>query len=345
MTIYIVDAEDLERQFFSTALEDRDLRFARDLNAVSEDAQIVSVFIESTVTRPFLQAHPQLRFVTTRSSSLDHIDIDACRDHGVTVAYVPNYGNATVAEHTFALILALTRRLREVMAAPQQGRFSYTSTRGVDLSGKVLGVIGMGRIGQRVTRLAHAFGMRVVAYDPFGCPPERAEELGFHWLPFESLLAQSHIISLHLRLTPETYHIIRRETLALCRPGVLIINTARGGLIDTPALREALESGHVGGAGLDVLEDERILREPLTNIISAEIVERLHADVVPDDILGKKRLHALQGLVQSDSLLSRSNVVFTPHVAFNSVEAVERLNRVTVENIRSFLSGSPMNVA
>jgi D-lactate dehydrogenase len=263
----------------------------------------------------------------------------------VIVSYVPVYGNTTVAEHTFALILALSRKLRQAMEWPEKGQFSYEIARGFDLAGKTIGVVGMGRVGQKVARFAHCFQMRVLGFDPLEMSPDFAKEHSIEWRPLETLLRESHVITLHVKLSDLTRHMLNAETLALCRPGVLIVNTARGGLIDTAALETALDSSQVGGAGLDVLEEERVLREGATNIIGAEIVEHLQADTSPNNVHTDTRVRHLQGLMTSYSLLRRSNVVFTPHVAFNSVEAVLRLNTITAENIRAFAEGRPQNVA
>ena len=344
MTVYFVDTEVGEEDFFRKLLPEHQLRFVSGLSEVGEDGEAVSVFIHSLIDAQFLESHPRVRLVTTRSSTLDHIDLIACQAGGVTVSYVPIYGETTVAEHTFALILALSRRLREAMEAPQQGNFTYAGARGFDLAGKTLGVIGLGRVGQRVTRLAHCFSMRVIGYDPIEMSDDFAQQHGIEWCSLETLLREAHVVTLHMRLSPLTRHILNSQTLALCRPGVLIVNTARGGLIDTAALQAAIDSGHVGGAGLDVLEDERVLRQPATDIISAEIVSHLQADIPPEEAHQQRRVQDLKELMISTSLLARSNVVFTPHVAFNSVEAVERLNTVTVDNIRAFVGGNPQNV-
>ena len=159
-----------------------------------------------------------------------------------------------------------------------------------------------------------------------------------------SLLREAHIISLHAPLSAETYHILNRETLAQCREGVVIVNTARGSLIDTQALREALDSGQVGGAGLDVLQDERVMRQTVSRIIAANIVQHLRSDASAHDARDADRVRELQELLLGDAVLSRSNVVFTPHVAFNSVEAVERVKEVTVENIVGFAAGRNVNI-
>jgi D-lactate dehydrogenase len=316
-----------------------------ELREVGAEAEIVSLFINSQLEMEFLEEHPQLRYIATRSGATDHLNLGACRARGVLVSNVRDYGDHTVAEHTFALLLALSRRLREIMAlSKEKTAFSYEATRAFDLYGKTLGIIGMGYIGQRVAELAKAFHMRVVAFDPVSMPPERAERLGFQWLPFEELLAQAQVISLHVRLSPWTHHLFNRETFARCRPGVIIINTSRGRLIETDALREALDSGQVGGAGLDVLEQEGVLRQPASQIISAQIVEHLRSATGSHEAEHDSRLRHLQELVKSDALLARHNVVFTPHVAFNSEEAFERLVTGTIENIRAFVRGEPIHL-
>ncbi len=346
MIIYFVEVEASEEAYFRQELAGHEARFVDDLSEVGEDAEIVSSFIYSEINREFVEGHPRLRGIATRSGTVEHVDMRVCAERNIAVSLVPNYGDTTVAEHTFALILALSRRLRENMAASQDTkRFSYRAARGFDLQGKTLGVIGMGPIAQRVTVLAHAFQMRLIAFDPHGMPAELAPRLGFEWASRDELLRNAHVVSLHTRLSPLSLHILNRETLALCRPGVLIVNTARGRLIDTAALAEALESGRVGGAGLDVLEEERVMREPITRIIADEIVQHLRSDTGPGAEEQGSRLHSLHKLVESDSLLARKNVVFTPHIAFNSVEAVQRLNETTVENIRAITAGEPRNLA
>lgn len=343
MIIYFVETEDAEREYYADQLSAHDLRFVSQLDEVGEDAEVLSIFINSRVTSKFLETHSQLRFIATRSTAIDHLDLPACRERSVTVANVNDYGFTTVAEHTFALILALSRRLREVMLAPKGGTFSYATNRGFDLAGKTIGIIGMGRIGQRVAELAHAFRMSVLAYD-IDHPPALEKSLDFKFVELDELLREAHIITLHAPLSADTYHILNRENLAKCRPGVLVVNTARGALVDTEALREALDSGQVGGAGLDVLQDERVMRQSVSHIIAADIVQHLRSDATAHDARDADRVRELQELMLGDSLLAKSNVVFTPHVAFNSVEAVERVKQVTVENIASFVAGQPLNL-
>jgi D-lactate dehydrogenase len=341
--IYFVETEPGEQEFYGSAFSAHDVHFVATLDEVGDDAEVLAPFINGRVSAEFLGDHPRLRFVTTRSTATDHIDLPACQAHGVAVAHVPFHAETTVAEHTFALLLALSRRLREVMLGPKDGRFSYERTRGFELARKTLGIIGMGYIGRRVATLAQAFEMQVLAYD-LDQPASVADALGFTFVPLDEVLARADILSLHAPLTPATYHLINRETLAKCQRGVIIINTARGSLIDTQALREALDSGHIGGAGLDVLQDERVLRERASNIIAADIIAHLRSDAQAFDARDADRIRELEELMLGDALLARSNVVCTPHVAFNSMEAVARLQQMTVENIHAYVAGKPVNL-
>jgi D-lactate dehydrogenase len=343
VTIYFVDIEPGQEVFFGERLAEHDLISVRRLDEVGDDVELLCPFIDEAIDEAFLVAHPKLRFIATRSRSVDHIDVAACARHDVLVAHAPPYGEEAVAEHTFALMLALARRLRELMELPKGGQFSYEATRGFELHGKTLGLIGMGHIGQRVATLARAFQMHVLAYD-IETPAELARTLHFQWVSFEELLARAHVISLHAALSPATYHILNAATLARTRRGVLVINTARGALIDTAALRDALESGQVGGAGLDVLQDERVLRQRAEEIIADDILRHLRSDDLAHEARDADRVRELEELMLGNAIVSRTNVVFTPHVAFNSHEAVSRLAELTAENIRAFLDGRPQNL-
>jgi D-lactate dehydrogenase len=345
MTIYFVQTEPASEKRFREALGEHDLGFVGALGEVEADAEILVILFWTSIDDAFLAAHPKLRFIATRSSGYDHIDLEACRERGVVASAVMSYGENTVAEHTFALILALTRRLREVSTAKRVGRFSFEELRGFDLHGKTLGVIGAGRIGLHVIRLARGFGMEVIAFD--SKPSDvLASLLGYTSVSFDEVLRRSHVISLHVPLTPETIHLLDREAFARCREGVIVINTARGAVIDTAALLEALDSGRVAGAGLDVLEDERVFHKEASRVIADQIVKVLHRDAASPEERHQRepeRLEELRALGRNEALLARPDVVFTPHVAFNSVEAVERIDQVTIENVRAFVAGAPVH--
>lgn len=338
MKITFTELELGERERFGRALEGHEVCFAESLAEVGPDTEALSVFIGSHIDEAFLAGHPGLRLVASRSTSHDHIDLGACACRGVAVCVVPSYGDHVVAEHTFALLLALARRLRETMHLNGKTRFSYEALRCTELQGKTFGILGAGRVGRCTAPIARAFGMKVLAHD-LAPEPAEAARLGFEYVGFEELLARSHILSLHLPLTDATFHILDKEAFARCRPGVLVINTARGRLIDTGALLEALESGQVGGAGLDVLGEEAALRRRASSLISDQIIGHLHGG---DAAAPPERSKQIGKLMLIDRLLARPDVVFTPHIAFNCVEAIGRIHEATAENLRRFAAGLPL---
>lgn len=282
MKIYFVDTQPSEKEYFRDKFPGHDLVFVSGLDEVEADAVVVSIYIRSRIDRGFLDAHPALKIVATRSNGVDHIDTDECKRRGVVVSTAHGGESNTVAEHTFALILALARRLDEVRQANKQAHFYFDRLRSFDLKDKTLGIIGAGRIGLRTIHIGLAFGMKVIAFDPHHVSV-MAETLGVRYVGFEELLGASHVISIHTPLTPETHHLLDREAFARCRRGVIVINTARGGIIDTEALIEALDSGIVSGAGLDVLEDESVMRKEGTKIIADQIIARLHSTATMEE--------------------------------------------------------------
>ena len=330
MRIAFFEIHDWEVPFLQERLSGHELSFhtekLQEANlAQFQDVEIISVFIYSRVDSRILESLPGLRFVATRSTGFDHVDCAACRGRDIQVANVPSYGEYTVAEHTFALILSLSRHLHKSYVRVAKGNFSREGLTGFDLKGKTLGVIGAGRIGLHVIKIARGFGMEVLAADTRQ-DSFVAELMGFRYVPVEELLANSAIITLHMPETPATHHFLNRERLALVRKGALLINTARGGLVDTQALLEALESGQLAGAGLDVIEGEQFISEEQ---------EMLRAG---------QPLEVLQHIVRDQILLRRENVIFTPHNAFNSREALLRILDTTAGNIRAFAEGAPCNL-
>ncbi|MFB6355981.1 MAG: NAD(P)-dependent oxidoreductase [bacterium] len=323
--------EDWQIDNIKDALSDLDLspRFTElplhevDDNTLRE-ARYLSVFISSECNSDTLSRFPDLEFISTRSTGFDHVDLDYCRQNNIEVSNVPTYGENTVAEHTFALILSLSRNLHEAMERTRRGEFNMEQLRGFDLRGKTIGVIGTGHIGIHVIRMARGFGMDVVAYD-IEHNSFMAELLGFDYVDLDHLLESSDIISLHVPLNDHTRHMIDREELEQCRDEALIINTARGALVNTDALLDCLEAGNLNGAGLDVLEGEEML---LSDI-------KLNEKEFSRDKLAR--------LIQNDKLIKRDDVIFTPHMAYNSKEAIERILNTTVENIQSYLQGNPKN--
>lgn len=331
-----------EEEYFFEKFRAFDVSFVPTLGDVPEDVEIISIFINDRIDVSFLDGHPQLRLIATRSMGCDHMDLAACATWKVSVAHVSGYGENTVAEHTFALMLALSRRIRESTEAALAGKFTHEKFRGMDLRGSTLGVVGAGRVGLHVIRIAGAFGMKVLAYDAHP-NPLHTELLDFKYTSFDRLIRDSHVITLHIPLNGETHHIFNRETLSHCRPGVLLVNTARGRLIDSEALIEALDSGQVGGAGLDVIEEEGVFHGGAAALLGAQIADRVRESGVEKDriSLPSNRMKEISRYIASNALLRRPHVVFTPHNAYNSLESREFISETTTANILNFLEQNP----
>jgi D-lactate dehydrogenase len=289
------------------------------------ETEILVVFVDSFVSANILEKLPKLRLIVTMSTGYDHIDQTAVKKRGILLANVPTYGENTVAEHTFALILGLTRKLFESIKRVKEGRYDFTGLRGTDLKEKTLGIIGTGHIGINVARIAQGFEMNVIAYD-VKKNLKLAKKIGFTYATLTSLLKKSDIISLHAPLFSSTYHLINKKNINDIRQGSLLINTSRGGLVDPEALLSALNSGRLAGAGLDVLEDEHLLQD---------VEEVMHSH-------NKNR--ALHTSYINNLLIDHPKTIITPHNAFNSTEALQRIITTTVENISTFLAGKPQNI-
>jgi D-lactate dehydrogenase len=289
------------------------------------DCEVLSIFIHSQIQRETLDAFPNLRLIATRSTGYDHIDLEAARAKGVIVCTVPSYGENTVAEHTFALILSLSRNIHKSHVRRLRNNFTIEGLKGFDLKGKTLGVIGTGKIGRNVITIANGFGMKILAYDAF---PNQAlaKEQAFSYIALAELLKNSDIITLHTPYLKETYHLINEENIKTVKPGAMLINTARGELVDNDALLWALENKVLIGCGLDVIEGEELVREEKELLYEKSLNVKKMAELVKDHIL-----------------LGRDEVVYTPHIAFYSEEALQRILATTIENIQCFNTGSCQN--
>ena len=333
--ISLVDIEEpWEIEYLAHALRNvapiKDFKETADLVCEKlKDTTILSTFINSKVNKNTIDALPNLKFITTRSTGYDHIDTDYARLKGISVSNVPTYGENTVAEHTFALILSIARNLKKAHFKVNEGDFSIKDLMGFDLKNKVIGVVGTGHIGLRVIKMAVGFSMKVLAFDPM---PNSflSEVLGFTYVDLETLLKESEIITLHAPLNKHTQHIINKDNISLIRKGAILINTARGGLVDTQALIKALDEKRLAGAGLDVLEGEDILLE------DRHLLMRRKKDLYNPE--------KLQLTIRNCLLLQRDNVIFTPHTAFYSKEALQRILDTTIHNIEGFISGKCVNL-
>lgn len=290
------------------------------------DLDAVITFIYSQLERPVLERLPRLKLISTRSTGANHIDEAYCIERGITVCNVPNYGEHTVAEHVFALLLTISHRMHDAIDRTRKGDFSFEGLRGFDLAGKTLGVVGTGSIGVHVIRIARGFGMRVVAYDARP-RPDLAQELGFRYESLPAVLAAADVITLHVPGGAATRHMLGHEEFQHMKHGVVLINTARGDLVDVQALMQALADGRVLAAGLDVLPEEPAVRE------EAELLHTMF-----------RKAHDLETLLADHLLLRQRNVYITPHTAFCTAEAVERIVAVTLQNVAAFERGSPQNV-
>lgn len=330
MKAVFFETKDWERGYLRDRLEGMTLVFEEPGTSPAEsarehkDAECLSPFIQPALDADALAKFPSVKLVATRSTGFDHIDLDFCRKHGIAVANVPTYGENTVAEHTFALILMLSRKVHQSYEQVRAGHVERAALTGFDLQGKTLGILGAGHIGLHAIRIGRGFGMRVLAWDKRR-DPFLADLLGFRYVELEKVLHESDIVSLHCGLTAETTHLLGREQFAMMKKGALVINTGRGGLIDTDALADALENGQVGGAGLDVVEGEELIQEERQLLQGATDVDKLRE------------------VVRNRLLFARENVVFTPHNAFNSQEALFRILDTTIANLEGFRAGTGIN--
>ena len=331
MKIVVFEVEEWEQGAFDSLQEDHEIEFvAEKLSGENADvyanAEIISTFIYSNLSAQVLANFKHLNLIATRSTGFDHIDREYCRGNDIAICNVPIYGSHTVAEHVFGLLLTISHHLVEAIDRTRRGDFSLKGLTGFDLRGKTFGVIGTGDIGASVIEIARGFGMHVVAYDTKP-QDDLADKYGFHYVSLDDLLSCADIISLHIPANKKTYHFIAQDQFAKMKEGVILINTARGNIIDIQALVRAIAVGKVLAVGLDVLPEEPVIREEAELLRSATQEEYNKATLLADHILLRLR-----------------NVVITPHSAFNTREAIQRILDTTVENISAFTLGQPQNV-
>lgn len=330
MKIAVFDVVKNEKDFLEDNLKDHEiLFFDKSIHDITidefRDCESLVIFISSKITEDIINNMPNLKIICTKSTGYDHIDMQACTSKNITVCNVPFYGENTVAEHTFALILSLSRNIHKTYVRTTTNNFSTEGIQGFDLKGKTIGIIGTGQIGLHVIKIAKGFGMEVIAYD-IRENKFIKEILGFKYVSLEELLSKSDVISLHAPYTKSTHHLINLDNINLIKKGAVLVNTSRGGLIDNDALIKALDENILSGVGLDVFEGEEYLMEEGYMCNDEQCFE------------------AVKLIKQNYNLLHRENVVITPHNAFNSVEAVNRILETTIENINAFTNGNPINL-
>lgn len=330
MKIHYFSGEAWEEAYVREKLQGEDLSFHEGTLAANSDltdteATVLCTFIDSPVGEAELSRFPAVKLIATRSTGFDHIDLATTKARGITVANVPFYGENTVAEFTFALLLALSRRIIDADERVRTGAFSPVGLRGFDLASKTIGIVGTGHIGAHVIRMAQGFGMKVIGFDAYP-NAELARTLNFPYVSLPELLAQSDIITLHVPYNEHTHHLINKENVDGIKKGAYLINTARGAVVETTALVGALKNETLAGAALDVLEEEGDLNDE----------EMLLTTPHPN-------ANAIRIALENHYLIEHPRVIVTPHLAFNTKEAVERILNTTIENIRAFEAGSPIN--
>lgn len=329
MKISFYEIADWEGKYITEKLPGHELRFHPEKfsdETPPEDAEIISMFVGSPITPKTISAIPSLKFVATRTTGFDHINLDALKEKNIPVSNVPTYGMNTVAELAFALILTLSRKMYpSIKRVREDGLFSFDGLRGFDLQGKTLGVIGTGHIGTYVIKIAHGFGMNIVAYDPF--PNEKlSKEFDFTYVTLDELFAQSDIVTIHVPYMPATHHLINKENIVKFKKGSILINTSRGGLVETEALVHGLRNGILGGAGMDVLEEEGMLIDE----------QKILAE-------GHPKEEQLKTVLADHELMHMENVIITPHIGAQTSEALKRILDTTAENILAFEKGALVN--
>jgi D-lactate dehydrogenase len=297
-----------------------------DSNVDSHTGAHIITTDQSVLNPDILRRFYRLQLIAVRSSGFDHINLACCKDMGITVCNVPGYAANAVAEHTFALMLAISRHLEAAIQCTRKAKFSWEGLQGFELRGKTVAVIGTGAIGKRVAEIARGFNMNVLAVDL--TPDESwAAALAIRYVDFETAISTADLISLNIPALSGKNHLLNETHFQRMKTGVIIINTARGELIDNEALVRALDTGKVAAAGLDVLPDEHFIRE-----------KDKDPGIFFEGVFDSKTMLA------NHLLFQHPNTIITPHIGWFSTEADQRALDVTVENIEKFLAGKPENV-
>ena len=320
--------EEWEKDYIKKNLKSHKLYFfsgelnEKNLNSV-KDFDIISVFIYSNINKNII-SHLKAKAIITRSTGFDHIDVKACNERKIKVYNVPRYGSSTVAEYTFALILALTRKIVKANERIRKLNFDLEGLRGIDIKGKTLGIVGLGEIGTHVAEIAKGFGMKVIVFTKTK-DAKLTKKFSFRYTDFNYLLRNSDIITFHVPLTPQTKHMINIKNFGLIKKGAILVNTSRGEVVETEAIIKALNKNILSGAGLDVLEAEELIKDE-RGLFSKRHSKEQAREVLEDNIL-----------------LKHENVIVTPHNAFNTKEALQRILDITVLNVKNAINNKNEN--
>jgi len=324
MEVAVYDTKPYDKQYLASAAGSEritwrflETRLNSETASMANAAQAVCVFVNDRADRACLEvlAGLDVKVLALRCAGFNNVDLVAARELGIAVVRVPAYSPYAVAEHTVGLLLTLNRKIHRAYNRVRESNFSLSGLVGFDIHGKTVGIIGTGKIGRIAAQIFRGFQANLSAYDPMP-NADWAKEQNVQYMDIESLLKTSDIVSLHLPLTHETLQLLNSQSIGLMKRGVYILNTSRGKLIDTQALIAGLKSGHIGGVGLDVYEEEE-----------GVFFEDLSGQVLLDDELSR--------------LLSFPNVLVTSHQAFLTHEALSEIARVTVTNLLAHNAPSP----
>lgn len=324
--------EEWEKEYVSSRMPEWEISFLdggvqKHPEYKDSEAEALAVFVNSKVGAEEMDRFPKLRFIAARSTGFDNIDLAEAKKRNIQVSNVPTYGENTVAEFSFALLLALSRKIYTSYKNIEINHsFSTQGLTGFDLKGKTIGIVGTGHIGMNAVRMAKGFGMNVLAYDVVQKKDE-AQALGFEYVSFEDILGRSDIISLYAPYNEHTHHMINKDNVEKIKRGAWLINTARGGLVETDALVYALEKGIIAGAGLDVLEEEKNTSDETSLLLGEHPMEE-----------------ELKLVLANHYLIWHQNVIITPHNAFNTREAVMRILDTSVKNLKAYSEGNCENL-
>ncbi|QBH96251.1 2-hydroxyacid dehydrogenase [Limnobaculum zhutongyuii] len=307
---------EVANQRFGIDLEFFDFKLSLQTAKTAEGCEAVCIFVNDDGSRPVLEelAKSGVKIVALRCAGFNNVDLDAAKELGLQVVRVPAYSPEAVAEHAIGLMMSLNRRIHRAYQRTRDANFSLEGLIGFNMHNRTAGIIGTGKIGIATMRILKGFGMRLLAFDPY--PSPLALDLGAEYVDLKTLYARSDVISLHCPLTPENHHLLNAAAFEQMKDGVMIINTSRGGLIDSPAAIEALKKQKIGSLGMDVYENERDL-----------FFEDKSNDVIQDDVFRR--------------LSSCHNVLFTGHQAFLTEEALLSISETTLQNIQQLEHNQP----
>lgn len=295
-----------------------------ELEKLDSKTEILGIFVEAKIDKKVFQKLPNLKMIATFSTGYDHVDLKEAKKRKIPICNVPTYGENTVAQHAMALILAISKKIFASTKRVKEGNFDYHGLCGFDLKDKTVGIVGTGHIGYYMIKMLSGFDVNIIAYDPFP-NTKLAKELNFKYVSLNKLLAESDIVSLHVPLLPQTTHMINKRNIKKMKPGVIIINTSRGGLIEPEALVWGLETGHIASAGIDVLEEERYISHP-----EFLFEQNCQAQDVKDSLM-------------ENIIIDHPNTIVTPHNAFNTTEAIKRIIDTSIANVKAFSKGETQN--